>query len=407
MMDDTAIFWIWLQQAVGQGSSAVPLLSKTFSSPKEIYKADRTALFQAGIEGKVLDNLCDKSLKESQKILEKSEKIGWILTPDNDLYPELLRQLYSPPLVIYGQGILPDFDATATPPIGIVGTRECTDYGRIVAGAIAAGLSAAGCIVVSGGARGIDRAAHEGALYGGGITVVIKPCGLNVEYPQSTQKMRRNVLENSGAVITEYPPDMPAYPHHYQVRNRLISGLSWGVCVVEAPERSGALITARTAREQDRDVFAVPGNALLPECVGSNTLLKSGAIMVTRAREILEEYQYRCRGTLQEDEADVAQDAYCEFVLNKPPHPQEESFSHRRVADATPVTFDSPVSCPQTATAAAKQVFEKLGNSPQTAEWLCATTGLPTGQVFAALTELELFGCVKSYPGKRYSRSER
>ncbi len=404
MTDNAAVYWVWLQQAVGQGSSAVPLLSNLFSSPKEIYAADKESLSGAGLGEKTVENLCNKSLAKAQKILERSAKLGWYLTPDDTLYPEVLRQLYSPPLVLYGQGVLPDFDATVTPPIGVIGTRECTTYGKTVAGGIAAGLAAAGCVIVSGGARGIDCAAHEGALYAGGTTVVIKPCGLNVEYPKSTQKMRRNVLENNGAILTEYPPDTPAYSYHYQVRNRLISGLSWGICVVEAPEISGALITARTAREQSRDVFAVPGNALSPESAGSNALIKDGATMVTRAGEILQEYQYRCRGTLQEDEANTAQEAYYQFVLNKPPFPQKAPFSRRRVADATPVTFEPSVSCPQTATPTAKQVFETLSDSPQTAEWLCAATGLPAGKVFAALTELELFGCVKSYPGKRYSR---
>lgn len=403
-MTNNAVYWVWLQQAVGQGSAAVPLLSKLFSSPKEIYAADKEVLSKAGLGERVLENLCNKSLRQAQQILERSDKLGWYLTPDDNLYPEVLRQVYSPPLVLYGQGILPDFDATVTPPIGVVGTRECTTYGKIVAGGIAAGLAAAGCIVVSGGARGIDRAAHEGALYGGGITVVVKPCGLNVEYPKSTEKTRRQVLENDGAVITEYPPDTPAPAYHYKVRNRLISGLSWGVCIVEAPEKSGALITASRAREQNRDVFAVPGNALAPECVGSNKLIKDGATMVTRAGEILQEYQYRCRGTLQEDEANTAQEAYYQFILQKPPLPQQPPFSRHRVADTTPITFESSVPCPETATLTAKQVFEKLSDSPQTAEWLCAETGLPAGKVFSALTELELFGCVKSYPGKRYSR---
>lgn len=406
-MDNAALYWVWLQQAVGQGSSAVPLLSDIFPSPKEIYNADKDALSKAGIGEKTLENLCNKSLVNAQKILDRSAKLGWYLTPDDELYPEILRQLYSPPLVLYGRGVLPDFDVTATPPVGVVGTRECTTYGKTVAGGIAAGLAAAGCIVVSGGARGIDCAAHEGALYAGGTTVVIKPCGLNVEYPKITQKMRRNVLENNGAILTEYPPDTPAHTYHYKVRNRLISGLSWGVCVVEAPKISGALITARTAREQSRDVFAVPGNALSPESEGSNALIKEGATMVTRASEILGEYQYRCRGTLQEEEADTAQEAYYQYVLNKPPFPQKAPAVRRRVADATPVTFESSVSCPQNATPAAKQVFEALTDSPKTAEWLCATTGLPAGKVFAALTELELFGCVTSYPGKRYSRLER
>ena len=139
--------------------------------------------------------------------------------------------------------------------------------------------------------------------------------------------------------------------------------------------------------------------------MGSNALIKDGAALVTRAGEILQEYQYRCRGTLQESEADTAQEAYYQYVSFEPPLPEEPPFIyHHRVADTTPISFEPTAVCPETATPVAKQVFDTLTASPQTAEYLCAVTGLPAGKVFAALTELELFGCAKSYPGKRYSR---
>ena len=405
MPNDTTVYWVWLQQAVGQGSGAVPLLLDAFSSPQEVFKADRTVLSKAGITGKVLERLCDKSLNTAEKIIKCSKRIGWLLTPDDTMYPDILRQIYSPPLVLYGQGLLPDFDATATPSVAIVGTRTCTAYGQKVAGGIAAGLAAAGCVVVSGGAKGIDKAAHEGAVYAAGTTVLIKPCGLDVDYPKATASVRRKILENGGAILTEYPPSTAVFPYHFEVRNRLISGLTWGVCVVEAPVKSGALITARTAREQGRDVFVVPGNITSEESVGSNALIKDGAALVTRAGEILQEYQYRCRGTLQESEADTAQEAYYQYVSFEPPLPEEPPFIyHHRVADTTPISFEPTAVCPETATPVAKQVFDTLTASPQTAEYLCAVTGLPAGKVFAALTELELFGCAKSYPGKRYSR---
>lgn len=396
-------YWIWLQSAVGQGSALVPQLLNAFSTPREIFAADRETLKRAGAYGKMLENLCRKILDEAVAIAAHSERIGWLLTPDDERYPQSLRQLYSQPLVLYGQGSFPDFNALTVPPIGVVGTRQSTSYGEKAAGSIAAGLAAAGSVIVSGGAKGIDCAAHQGTLYAGGTAVLVKACGLEVQYPRTTLFLQRQVLANGGAVITEYPPDVPVYPYHFEVRNRLISGLAWGVCIVEAPRNSGALITARLAREQGRDVFVVPGNITSKESFGSNALIQDGAALVTRAGEILQEYQYRCHGELLEQEANDMQEAYGEYLAHG--FSQEPVAFARRVADATVPSFDAPaVACPFAATDAAKAVYAALTDKPITAELLCAQTNLPAGKVFSALTELELYGCAKSYPGKRYSR---
>ncbi len=396
-------YWIWLQLAVGQGSGLVPQLLSVFSSPREIFAADRGTLERAGAYGKMLENLCCKNLDKAIAVAAYSERIGWMLTPDDTRYPQCLRQLYSQPLVLYGQGTFPDFNVSTVPPIGIVGTRFSTPYGEKAAGCIAAGLAAAGSVIVSGGAKGIDRAAHEGTLYAGGTAVLVKACGLEVDYPKSTRFLRGQILQNGGAVITEYPPDTPAYTHHFEVRNRLVSGLSWGVCVVEAPKISGALITARLAREQGRDVFVVPGNITSKESAGSNALIQEGAILVTRAGEILQEYQYRCHGELPEQQANDMQEEYAEYLDRG--LPQEPVVFAERVADATVFEFEEPTAaCPFAATDTAKAVYAVLTDKPTTAEVLCAQTKLPTGKVFSALTELELYGCAKSYPGKRYSR---
>ena len=398
-MNKSAPYWMWIQQAVGQGSSAVPKLLDAFSSPEEVYAADRLELERAGISGKALECLCRKSLDSIQSIAERCEKLGWILTPDDKGYPDSLRQLFSPPLALYGKGILPNLNTPSVPPIGMVGTRKSTEYGDRAAGGIAAGLAAVGSVVISGGATGIDGASHQGALYGGGRTVAVQACGLDVEYPFPNRYLRQRIAEEGGAVITEYLPGTRAFPNHFEVRNRLISGLAWGVCVVEAPERSGALITARHAREQGRDVFVVPGNITSTESKGSNELIKDGATLITRPSEILREYQTRCGGALKETEADRAQEAYHDYVELG----QEEPPRHTlRVADDTRLPAQTP--CPERASETAKAVYAVLTDTPITAEELCSISGIQAGKLFSGLTELELYGCARSYPGKRYSR---
>lgn len=389
---------MWIQQAVGQGSSAVPKLLDAFSSPEEVYAADRLALERAGISGKPLECLCRKSLDAMRRTAERCEKLGWILTPDDRGYPDSLRQLFSPPLVLYGKGILPNLNTPSVPPIGMVGTRKSTAYGDRAAGGIAAGLAAVGSVIISGGAAGIDAASHQGALYGGGRTVAVQACGLDVEYPLPNRHLRQHIVEEGGAVITEYLPGTRAFPNHFHVRNRLISGLAWGVCVVEAPERSGALITARHACEQGRDVFVVPGNITSAESRGSNELIKDGATLVTRPSEILRDYQIRCGGALQENEADCAQVAYHDY-LERGKEPIRRTL---RVADGTPLHV--PMPCPEGASDLAKAVYEVLTDTPITAEELCSISGIQAGKLFSGLTELELYGCARSYPGKRYSR---
>ncbi len=397
-MRESTPYWIWIQQAVGQGSSAVPKLREAFSSPEEVYAASRLELERAGVTGKPLECLCRKTIDPMRRMAERCEKLGWVLTPEDAGYPQILGTLYSPPLVLYGKGILPDLDTASVPIIGMVGTRECTAYGIKAAGGVAAGLAAAGSVVISGGAKGIDRASHEGALYGGGRTVAVQACGLDVEYPLPNRQLRQRIVEEGGAIITEYLPGTPAFANHFRVRNRLISGLSWGICIVEAPERSGALITARHAREQGRDVFVVPGNITSAESVGSNELIKEGATLITRPSEILRDYQFRCSGALQEEEADRAQHAYFEYVARG----AQTSRPVKRVADGSRVS--TAMSCPETVSDMAKKVYGVLTDTPITAEELCCVIGMPAGTLFAALTELELHGCARSYPGKRYSR---
>ena len=398
------LYWIWLQTAVGQGAAVVPRLLTAFSTAGAVYRATPQQLEFLGLSTRVRAALADKSLDAAEAYAKQTEADGgWLLTLHSPDYPACLRDLYSPPLVLYGKGVLPSF--TQRPVIGIVGTRNCTEYGKKAAGGIAAGLAAAGCPVVSGGARGVDRAAHEGALYGGGVTIAIQACGLDVAYPVSNKRLRRTILENGGAILTEYPPKTVTSPDFFQVRNRLISGLSWGVCLVEAPRKSGALITARAARDQGKDVFVVPGEITSLTCEGSNRLLQEGAIPTISATAILREYQVRCGNNLNEEEASIAQQAYYDYF-------------EQQLDRVVPPSFEEPQSEPEEETASAaslqplpayisetaRRVYDALSEIPCCAEEACAKTDLSPGEVFSALTELELYGCIRNHPGQHYSR---
>ncbi len=406
-MSDNLLYWIWMQRAVGSGSSEVPKLLSAFESVEAIYCADREALMRAGVRGRALTALCNKELSGARKQEARCSRLGWMLTPDDALYPTPLRHIYSPPLVLYGKGRLPDFSESATPAIAIVGTRECTPYGIEAAAAISAGLAAAGCPIISGGARGIDRAAHEGALYAGGSTVILQACGLDVNYPRATQDVRRKALESDGAIVTEFAPGVSAQRGNFRIRNRLISGLARGVCVVEAPSVSGALITARAARDQGRDVFVIPGRVTDESSAGSHELIREGATLVTRPSDILHEYPQHF-GSKSTEDADRGQQAYYEWL-------QQGIQRRLKVADdpteiAVPAESPvepagDPVPCPDSVGGNAHRVYDCVTNEELAVDEICERLELTPGEVFAALTELELFGCVESRPGKRYTVS--
>lgn len=408
IVDDTVVYWIWLQRAIGPGSSEAPKLLDAFGTAKAVWEADRLTLQKAGITAKrTLDALGRKALDAAEKQAQRCARMGWMLTPEDERYPEPLRQIFSPPLVLYGKGELPPFGEDAVPAIGVVGTRRSTAYGVRATAALAAGLAAVGCPIISGGARGIDRAAHEGALYASGRTVIVQACGLNVEYPFQNRDLRRDVLESGGAIVTEFLPDTRPLSGNFHIRNRLISGLSRGICVVEAPAVSGALITARTAREQGRDVFVVPGRVTDEQNDGSHTLIREGAILVTRPSQVLEEYPSLSDKRVLES-ADRGHAAYHEWRERGSRAPTKTV--SEPTAEASPVPEEAggePMPCPTYASPAAQTVYAALvGEKPLTMDELSIKIGLTSAEMFSALTELELYGCVDNQAGKRYAISK-
>jgi DNA processing protein len=217
--------------------------------------------------------------------MERAEALGYdVIWPAHPAYPPLLAAIVDPPLLLWTCG---DLDCLAEPAVALVGSRQATAAGRDVARVLAAGLAAAGVVVASGFARGIDAAAHRGAL-STGRSLAVLGCGLDVPYPRDHDDLRRQ-LAASGVLVSEFPPGVPPQPHHFPLRNRTLSGLCHAVVVVQAAERSGSLITARLALEQGRDVMAVPGDVRTGANAGGHALIRDGARLVERASDVLDE----------------------------------------------------------------------------------------------------------------------
>ena len=403
MATDTRLYWIWMQEAVGRGNPLGKKLLETFGGPEAVYNADRAALKAAGVKRKAsLKALCDKSLRRARAVLSYTlDCRDWILTPADSYYPEQLRAIDAPPLVLYGRGEPPRLQDVPT--LTIVGTRYCSSAGVYAAEKLAAVAAAAGITVISGGAVGIDAAAHRGALRAGGVTVLLMPCSLDVSYPRENAALRQSIVMNGGALLTEYAPTAKAYKSHFRERNRILSGLSLATCVVEAPKRSGALMTAGFAREQGRDVYSVPGDIDRACCKGSNALLRKGAAPLCSGRDLLEEFSPRWGNRLNVEAARYTEETYKAAgpaVKEKQRAPAARAARWEKPKTAAPAAR----TCPDYLSPDAKTVFAGLGESPLPVDELAAKCGLPVPRVMAALTELELAGCVSPAAGQMYAR---
>lgn len=383
---DPAVYWLWLQHALRPGSSKQNRILASYPSLAEFYRAGKEAwLLEGYFSQKEMRGLCSWTLEDAAALVEYCGKIGQkIVTPEQPEYPELLRQIPNPPCALYVKGRLPDVDGCVS--VAIVGTRRATQTGRTVAHSIAFSLAKSGAVVVSGGALGIDSAAHKGALQAGGLTVCVLGCGIDADYLMANASLRDAVAEK-GALVSEFPPGTQASASNFPIRNRIISGLSLGTLVVEAAARSGSLITADFALDQGRDVFAVPADVFSPVSQGVNTLIKTGAKPVSRAEEILEEYSGRFPGKIILDE-NVTNDMIKDNGKISPAEVPEENR-----AEAGQAEFSRD----------ARAVLACLGGSASHISELGRATGLDMPRLLAAVTELELSGAVCSYSGGRYS----
>ena len=284
------LHWIWFSKLKKLSDGAKRQLLQHFSDPEEIYNSEAERLLRLeGVTEAVVDALEDKDLTGAKKILEycTRQNIG-ILPLDAADYPARLRNTCDPPLLLYFRGTLPQWDAQ--PVVAIVGTRKATPYGLTVAGQFGGQIAASGGLVISGAAGGIDTAAMDAALRTGQPVVGVLGCGLDHVYPRFNQELYARVTRQ-GCLLTEYEPDVLPQSWHFPARNRIITGISNALLVVEAPEKSGAMISARLALEQGRDVFAVPGNVGVPACAGSNALLQDRAMPALCGWDVMRDYE--------------------------------------------------------------------------------------------------------------------
>ena len=295
-------YWLWLTELPGLTNQTRLALLRHFPTPEDVYYADpEEVLLTEGITREQAKLLEDKDCSNADRILADCQRLDAdILTIQDAGYPNRLRNIYDPPCLLYVRGRLPAFDDEAS--IAVVGTRDCTPYGISSAEKLGYGLAAGGAVVVSGLARGVDSAALRGALRAGGTVTAVLGNGLDVVYPPENRYLYEDVAA-AGALVSEYPPGTSPEARHFPVRNRIMSGLCVATLVVEAPARSGALITAGTALEQGRDVFAVPGPIDAPASVGCNRLIRDGAGLVTDAWDILGEYEPRFPDKLRREGA--------------------------------------------------------------------------------------------------------
>ena len=279
--------WISLNMTPQIGPRAATKLLERFGSAENVFHATRGELESVRIRAESVESILKREFHEkAAEEFENVKKIGGdVLILDDGSYPYLLREISDPPITLYVKG---DWQACFDAPcVAVVGSRRCSTYGENASAMLSRDLAANGVCIVSGLARGIDTAAHRGAIAGKGRTIAVLGTGIGQVYPKENAKLVDEILDAGGAIVSQFPLDTPPLSENFPYRNRIISGLSSGVLIIEASERSGSLITARLAMEQNREVLAVPGNITSKNSFGTNYLIKSGAALVQQWQDVV------------------------------------------------------------------------------------------------------------------------
>ena len=369
--------WVELNMTPGIGPRAAAKLLERFGSAGAVYNATRGELEQLRLAPEAVDSIISRELQaKAETEIDEVRKLGGdILLLDDGVYPSSLREIYDPPIVLYVKGAWSD--CLDQPCLGVVGSRRCSTYGQNSASMLARDLAKRGVTVVSGFARGIDAAAHRGALEAGGRTIAVLGTGLDEIYPRDHKKLAADILAQGGALVTQFPLKTPPVSENFPYRNRIISGLSMGIVVVEAAENSGSLITARLAIEQNREVFAVPGNITSRNSFGTNYLIKgAGAKLVQQWQDIAAELPPQVSAKLL------------------PPSLKNEKTVSNRLS-----LLPEGISATETA------VIKLLTpDSPTHVDLLVEQSKLPISQLTAALLSLEIRDLVRALPGRCFVR---
>ena len=413
------VHWIWLATRPKLNEWAKAALVRHFRDPEDVYYADTASYGVLGeVTEEMVPSLQDKNLDEANRILEicENKHIG-ILTYQDAMYPNRLKNIADPPVVLYYKGKLPEFDAL--PVITVVGTREATPYGLKTAKNMGAQIARCGGLVLSGLATGIDAMAMRGALSAGKSVVGLMGCGVDVVYPARNQSLLLDT-QRYGCLLSEFPPGTPPHKWNFPKRNRVFGGLSCGVLVVEAPKISGALITASRAADQGRDVFVVPGNVDVATCAGSNALLRDGAIAVSTGWDIMSEYQSLFPDMIRKDDRPALQTLYPDEesalrtverkkgkVAQKPRFPKNNEAADSKIDKkgidnaAQALYSDIKETDDPSLTPDERSLLQLLKAGDLLVDDLIAESGLPSGVVLSTLTLLEVKGCIRRLPGRR------
>jgi DNA processing protein len=370
--------WLALSLTPGVGASRGRKLVELFDGVDNLLHASLTELEAAGLAAASAQSLAlGKSMELAADELDRVKALGGSIVPlDHPNYPERLREIYDPPIVLYLKG---NIDALSKYGLAVVGTRHPTPYGMGMAERLTCDLAARGLVINSGMARGIDTAAHRGALNAHGSTVAVWGTGIDVTYPKENQKLADQILASRGALISEFPLGTFPAPQNFPIRNRIISGMSIGVLVIEAGEYSGTRVTARCALEQGRDVYAVPGNVTNKLSWGPNTLIKQGAALVATWEDVWEALPADIRLALTPPEQPASSQAGTASLFGGPNLAPDEQKIFAVLRADEPTHID--------------ELVERL------------VAELSSSQIFAALFELEVGGRIRVLPGKYYVRA--
>jgi len=364
---DKKIAWLSLYMIPGLGNAVLKRLIEKLGDPEAVFKADLAELMNVeGMRRDIAKKIMNRSLvTEAEEELRNVEKChARIIVYTDPSYPAFLREIYNPPMLLYAWGREIPVGQTF---IGVVGSRNPTHYGRKAAEKIALGLARRGVGVVSGLAKGIDAAAHRGCLRGKGFTIAVVGTGIDVVYPASNKALFEQIATN-GVIVSEFLTGTPPEPWNFPIRNRVISGLSRGIAVVEATKKSGSLITASLALDQGRDVFAVPGSIDSFKSTGTHFLIKQGAKLIENGDDILDELGFVGKGTVGTG------------------LPGETGGAHRDMTESE------------------RKVYEIVGDYPMHMDNIVRLGNMEAGKVSGILMKMELEGIVKQLPGKMFVR---
>jgi DNA processing protein len=376
---EETLHWLALRMVPGLGTLSTLRLLEKLKSPQDIFRSSASELEAAGLsptQARAVASGCsfEDAVEQQQRMMKAGARL---IAFGDSAYPKQLREIYDPPLLMFALGRT---ELLNTAGIAVVGTRRATPYGLAAAERLSADLAKAGLTIISGMARGIDTAAHRAALAVGGLTIAVFGCGVDVLYPSENRKLYEDISKK-GLLLSEFPMGAPAYPQNFPIRNRIVSGLSSGVLIVEGAQHSGSAITAKVGMDQGREVFAVPGNITSKMSWGPNLLIKQGAKLVQEWTDVTEELPVAVR-------RELVSKAQQKMLLEDPD----------AVAAAVPEEGEAPV----------KQLARKLLSTLQVAEpkelesLLETFETVSSSELIGALFDLEMSGLIRQLPGKKF-----